>query len=525
MTRELTSDEHEQLARRLQEHERYPHPVENVKLVTTHISSLLLTDTHAYKLKKPLDLGFLDFTTLEQRRHACDEELRLNRRLAPEIYLQRIPITGTPDDPRIDGEGPLLDWAVQMQRFDDSRLFDRLLESGELTIAAIEDVADQVAVFHDQAGVADADSDWGTPEAIAAPARDNIAELRRLLGTDARVERLAGWTDEQIARLRPLMEERRQQGRIRECHGDLHLGNIVEMDGRAVIFDGIEFSPALRWIDVLNEVAFLDMDLRSRGRRDLAARFLSNYLEHTGDYSGAALMPFYRAYRALVRAKVTALRLDDNSISREARDQAMAAVDRYLTVASAAMDGQRPRIFLMHGLSGSGKSTVAQALVARADAVRLRSDVERKRLHGMAATTRAGAEVGQGLYGQQVSDATYARLEELTAEVWRGGMNVVIDAATLKRAERDRIARLAGLVGTSLTLVVCHADESVLRERIRARQQAGRDASDADTSVLDHQLRVVEWPENDEADAVVRVDTQHDPDFRALDAVIDQTRR
>ncbi|MDN3516795.1 AAA family ATPase [Aquisalimonas lutea] len=519
MSRELTADAHRRMAECLRQPARYPHAVSGVTVVETHISTVLLTDDYAYKLKKPLDLGFLDFTTRDRRRHACDEELRLNRRLAPELYLQRIAVTGTPDDPAIDGDGPLLDWAVQMQRFDDTRLYHRLLEQDLLRGDDLEAVAAQVGPFHEAAAVAGPDTGWGTPEAVAAPARDNITALRGQLGVDARLDHLAGWTEERLAALEPVFRQRRADRRIRECHGDLHLGNIVDVDGRPVIFDGIEFAPELRWIDVINEAAFLAMDLQSRGRPDLAARFLSAYLEATGDYDGAVLLPFYRAYRALVRAKVSGLRADDTGADARTRDEARRHRDQYLDEAEAETQLPTPRLVLMHGLSGSGKSTVARALVERLAAIRVRSDVERKRLLDLDADARTGAGVGQGPYDRATSERTYRRLEERAGQLLRAGCSVVVDAASLRRDERDRFRALAEAAGIPFTVVACQAPENVLRERIRARQQAGRDPSEADTTVLDHQLRAAELPDADELPDTLQLDTAADPQYRALDAL------
>ncbi|QIT53909.1 AAA family ATPase [Aquisalimonas sp. 2447] len=513
---ELTADQHRRMTQRLQDPARYPHAVGTVTTVETHISTLLLTDDYAYKLKKPLDLGFLDFTTLEQRRHACDEELRLNGRLAPAIYLRRIGITGTPDDPAIDGDGAVLDWAVQMRRFDDTRLFDRLLEHDQLTADEIEDVARQMAVFHDAAAVADEDSEWGTPAAVAEPARDNLVALREQLGADPRIQRLKDWTEDCLQQLDPVFRQRHREGRIRECHGDLHLGNIVDVDGRPVIFDGIEFAPELRWIDVMNEVAFLGMDLRSRQRPDLAARFLSTYLEETGDYHGVALLPFYRAYRALVRAKISGLRAADEDAPDDVRERATAARDAYIKVAEAEMQPATPQLVLMHGLSGSGKSTVAQAVVERLGAIRLRSDVERKRLAGLDARSRTDAGVGEGLYGADLSARTYQRLEMLADGILETGTSVVVDAASLRRDQRERFRHLASRIGVPFTLVACEAAENELRERIRRRQQAGTDPSDADLTVLEHQLQARDVPGPEEKAHTLVVDTAADPDFQAL---------
>ncbi len=513
MSRELTASEHQRMAEALQDPQRHPRAVDTVEVVTTHISTLLLTAEHAYKLKKPLDLGFLDFTTLESRRHACDEELRLNGRLAPEIYLQRIAITGTPDDPAIDGDGPVLDWAVEMVRFDNTLRFDRLLAADRLDAATLDALAGQVADFHARAAVAEAGSAWGTPEAVAAPARENLEALRRERPEDPRIEQLAGWTEAQLRQLHASLESRRAQGCIRECHGDLHLGNIVAIDGRPVVFDGIEFAPELRWIDTINEIAFLDMDLRSRGRTDLAARFLSAYLEATGDYTGTALLPFYRSYRALVRAKITALQRAQGSGDSAALDR---DIEAYVALASATMAPATPQLILMHGLSGSGKSTVALRLVERLDGVRLRSDVERKRLLGLTPDAATESGVGAGAYNRDLSERTYARLESLAGELLGAGNTVIVDAASLRRSERERFRRFAEQCGVRFRVVACCADARTLRQRIEARQAAGTDPSEADTAVLDYQLGVVEAPGDDEAGDTLRVESPDDPALHTL---------
>ena len=279
----------------------------------THISFVLLTGTYAYKIKKAVDFGFLDFTTLAARRFFCDEELRLNRRLAPELYLEVVPITGTVDAPVVGGPGPALEYAVKMREFPQNALASRLLAAGLLEPADIDSLAARVAEFHGGIAVAAADGAFGASDEILRLAQRNFEVLAPLLATSpeqSELDELRAWTEREHAARRGAFLRRRQQGFVRECHGDLHLNNIARIDGEIVIFDGIEFNEAMRWIDVMSELAFTVMDLEDRGRADLAHRFLNAYLERTGDHAGLAVLPFYLAYRALVRAKIAASACD-----------------------------------------------------------------------------------------------------------------------------------------------------------------------------------------------------------------------
>jgi len=244
------------LLRALQRANAYPHPVSAIEHVETHISDVLLTGEYAYKLKKPLSLRFLDFSTLERRRFCCEEELRLNRRLAPELYLAIVPITGSASNPRIGGDEPILDYAVQMRQFEQSGMLERIATRGELTAASVDAIADQVAEFHAELPPAPPESGYGAVMEIIAPALQNFEQLHSLVDNGAEraaLRQVRQWTESAHRELAIVFEARRRAGFVRECHGDLHLGNIVLVDGRVRIFDCIEFNPHLRWIDVINE--------------------------------------------------------------------------------------------------------------------------------------------------------------------------------------------------------------------------------------------------------------------------------
>lgn len=513
-------DFQEVLIAALQDPQRYPHPVDRVERLETHISYVLLAGDYAYKIKKGIDLGFLDFRTLAARKRYCEEELRLNRRLAPDLYLDVVPITGSPDRPVFAGDGPAIEYTVKMRRFPQDHLLSRLIADGRLSRAHIDALADQVAQFHARAPVADPADSYGTPAAIAAPARDNFAQIRAAgAAPDApALAALERWTAEQLDALDANFRRRKRGGCVRECHGDLHLGNVALIDGRVTIFDALEFSADLRWIDVINEAAFTVMDLRDRGRPDFARRFLNRYLEHTGDYTGLALLPFYIVYRALVRAKVHWLRAQQPGLDDAARMRLVAQYRAYLALAQREIEPRRPALVITHGLSGSGKTTHTQALLEAIDAVRLRSDVERKRLHGLPALARTGSGIAEGVYTADATARTYAHLLELAGHVLDAGYSVIVDATFLQRAPRDAFRRLAATRGVPFVIVDFAVDEATLRARLAARAQSGRDASEADSAVLEHQFATQEPLAPAELDSVERFDAALPPDSAAAHA-------
>jgi len=457
-------------------------------VLETHISYVLLTGEYAYKIKKQVAFGFLDFSTLAARRSFCEQELRLNRRLAPALYLDVVPITGSADAPRLGGEGTALEYAVKMREFPQSELAATLLARGELRPADIDALAIRVAGFHAAIDVADAAGAFGTPDGVLGLALRNVEEIAPLIAADSerrQLDRLREWTEGEHRRLGASFEQRRARGFVRECHGDLHLGNIARIDGELVIFDCIEFNEEMRWIDVMSEIAFTVMDLEDRGRADFAHRFLNAYLEHTGDYAGLAVLPFYLAYRALVRAKVALLRAAQAGAGAgTARVEARA----YLHLASKYAKPPRPALIVTYGLSGSGKTTLSEALLERIGAVRLRSDVERKRMHGLAPLERAGATIGGGLYSPAATDSTYERLRSLAREIVDAGRTAIVDAAFLRRSQREPFRALAAELGVPFVILVFEASEATLRQRVAVRDARGDDASDADLAVLGHQL-------------------------------------
>ncbi|SFC99269.1 hypothetical protein SAMN05660831_00363 [Thiohalospira halophila DSM 15071] len=507
--------------RALEEPARFPHPVEEVELIETHISWVLLAGDYAYKFKKPVNLGFVDFSALHLRRYYCREELRRNRPLAGDLYEAVITLCGEPEDPVLgpDEDGvEAFEYGVRMRRFDESERLDHALADGRLEAAELEDFAERLARYHAETAVADNDTTWGTPEAVAAPARDNLTTLRRTVDADdpghPHLKAVTAWTEQAHHRLSPVFARRRAEGAVRECHGDLHLGNMARVEGRVIAFDCIEFNPAFYWIDTMNEVAFLAMDTRDRGRPDLGRRALNRYLEHTGDFSGLAVFDYYQVYRALVRAKVAAIRVDQET--GEAADAARAEMEEYLGLADTLTRPRQPWLAITHGLSGSGKSHASGALVAATDAIRLRSDVERKRLHGLPPDAETGAGVDAGIYTAAASERTYEHLLARAEELLEAGWPVVVDATFLTADRRAPFRALARRRGWPFAVLELEAPEAVLRERITARAEAGGDASEADTSVLEAQLQRREPPAEDGGEDVVRIDATRPIDGREL---------
>ena len=470
----------------------FPHPADHVELIETHISWVLLAGDYAYKLKKPVDLGFLDFSTLERRAHFCAEELRINRRLAPDLYLDVVTLRQDGERLRFDGEGRVVEYAVRMRRFPQDQQLDRCLERGELGEPDIDEIAELIGAFHESAPRAMQDSDWGTPAAVAAPARENFSQLKPALGPDLSgesVDRLEQWTETHFPRLAPRFMSRREHGRVRECHGDLHLRNMARVNGRIVAFDGIEFDPALRWIDVISDSAFLIMDLESRGEPALAWRFLNRWLHVTGDFDGLGLLPWYLVYRHMVRAKVDAIRLNQGSVDPQETSRLSDRIERHFAMALEAKGPAAAVLLVTCGVSGSGKSWLAERLAQRLPAVWVRSDVERKRLFGMSPTQRPPAGTTAEIYSAEASRRTYARLAELAGGILETGYSVIADATYLHRANRDRLLAVAGEHGIPGLILACEAPEETLRARVSRRRAADRDASDAGIAVLESQLR------------------------------------
>ncbi len=500
-----------ELIRSLADPAAYGHAVDAVSMIETHISSVLLAGEYAYKIKKPVAFGFVDFSTLEKRLLYCNEEIRLNRRLAPDLYLGVVPITGTASRPRMDGAGPAIEYAVRMRRFSQESMADRLLEQDRIPPERMDELSGIVAAFHQTLPRAGADTAFGSRAVIGKYMLQNFDHVAGAGATESDSRKIASlreWTLAELERCGRLFEQRKTGGYVRECHGDLHLGNIALIDDRLVIFDCIEFNPELRWIDVMSEVAFMAMDLEDRGRPAYAARFLNNYLELTGDYEGISLLRFYMTYRAMVRAKVRWLLANQPGLDKATGLQAKEQSLTYLRLAEKYAAERRPALVITHGLSGSGKTFFTQPVLEALDAIRVRSDIERKRLFQIEPTTRPGTGVARGIYDKASGDRTYGRLAELAARILQAGWPVIVDATFLGKDRRDRFRTLARENNAPFLILDFEASEAVLRERLRSRSREGKDASDADIRVLEQQMREYRPLAEEEKAFALTIDTE-----------------
>jgi aminoglycoside phosphotransferase family enzyme/predicted kinase len=468
----------------------------------THISWVLLAGRDAWKIKKAVDLGFLDFSALELRRFYCNEELRLNRRLAPELYLDVVTIGGSPEQPELGGK-PALEYAVHMRRFPQMSQMDRMLARGLVTAAHIDKLAAIIADFHSSLPAAARDSPFCAVAGIETAVLQNFKQLPRLLSAPddlAMLETVREASALEFSACEPLFRQRAAAGRVRECHGDLHLGNIVVLDDVPTPFDCIEFSAALRWIDVISEVSFTVMDLLRRGQPQLAWRLLNGYLEITGDYQGCGVLRFYLAYRAMVRAKIAAIRAGQRGARLKME---LKSCRSYLRLADDCLARRRPALIITHGLPGCGKSTFAQIALERLGAIRIRSDVERKRLFGLAALADSKAQTDADIYSEDATHRTYARLLELARGLIAAGFPVIVDAAFVLHAERASFGALAQEMGAPFVIASLQTDAALLAERLALRSRRGDDPSEADIAVM-RKVQVVQQPlRNEEPSSAV----------------------
>lgn len=493
-----------------------------VALIETHISLVLLAGPLAYKIKKAVNLGFLDFTTLALRRFYCDEELRLNRRVAPALYLDVVPVTGTPEQPALGGAGPAIDWAVRMRAFDQEGLWDRLASRGALGPNHIDALVQSLCGLHENAAVAGPTDECGLAAQMRAPMLETLQTLDSLCAAPVERAQLADlrqWEAQSFDALHRRFDERLREGWVRECHGDLHLGNVTEVDGQTTLFDCLEFSAALRWTDVMSDVGFMAMDLLAHGLPRLAHRFINGTIERSGDITGLRVLRYCMVYRALVRAKVAALRVTQLTVDAPQLERSTAsnAVQRYLDVAQACSRHAPPALILTHGCSGSGKTLLSQSLLEQCGAIRLRADVQRKRLFGLPALARSDAVLQTRLYAREATDATHARLRDAAALALACGYSVILDATFLAHEHRQQAQALADRLGVPFAIIEFQASADTLRRRVQRRSLHANDASEADLSVLEDQLAAAEPLHANEQAAVFAFDAE--PEFDEADVV------
>jgi len=487
----MTTDLPPDLLAALRQAAAYPHPTGTIEHHETHISHVFLAGEYAYKLKKPVDFGFLNFTTLVKRRAACNDEIRLNRRLAPDIYLDVVPVCQHGDRVTLDPHGcsddaNVIEYAVRMRRLPQDGLLDRLAARHELQLAHMVDIAKQVAAFHARADRGAEIERYGSLESIRAPALQNFEQTAAYVGrvvTTGRHAALRAATEAFLTTHADRFAERVRTHRIVDGHGDLHLRNMCLMDGRVVIFDCIEFNPALRAGDVMSDIAFLTMDLEHRHLPAHANRFLNEYLEHSHDYAGLPLLDFYQAYRACVRAKVSCFEIEqDPGLAEEAR--------AYFELAGRFFQPRTGGILITCGVSGSGKTSAARAVALELSGVMVRSDAVRKHLAGVPLMQRGDA----ALYAQAMTVRTYAALLAHARTIVGSGRWAIVDAVHARKHERLAVAALAHELQVPFGMLYCEAPHDELVRRLELRTANPHDISDADVAVLEQQLGFFETP-------------------------------
>lgn len=503
--------EQQWLIEALQNPRLYDHPVHRFEVIETHISWVVLTGDYVYKIKKPVNFGFLDFSTLEKRRLNCLEELRLNSRLAPQLYLGLVKFNGSGKDLQLNGQGPAIEYAVKMLQFPQTAQLDRLIAADGLDTDIVTQLAGKVAQFHLSVDSAPQDSPWGGVGHVRKTVMENFQHIRNSVRDPpllSQLNRLEQWSKRQLEILAPVIDERKVLGFVRECHGDMHLRNIALWKDDIIIFDCLEFNKGLRFIDVISEIAFLLMDLEARELGPLAMHFLNTYLQITGDYEGLRLLCFYKVYRALVRAKVDILRSVQERPGSKEYAGTVEDFYRYLNLAKKYTRSLSPLLLISHGASGTGKSVAAGALANKISAIQLRSDVERKRLFSNDINERIEADLEKRFYTPEMTAKTYGRLVALAHCLLSAGYSAIIDATNLKSAQRQQFIGVARLLGVRFIILSYSASVETLRTRVENRFQRGRDVSDATVAVLEHQLATCDPLSADELMFTLEIDTE-----------------
>ncbi len=475
-------ERHRRLIKSLRNPACYDHPADDVSVRETHISSVLLTGPFAYKIKKPVQFDFLDFSSLEKREYYCRQELELNRRLCPDLYREVLPIGGSCDSPVLDQGKNVIEYAVKMEQFPEENLLSKLAEAGDLNRRLIDTLCDEIVDFQDRVD-SSPPVEVGTFGEIKNEAMNNFEPFEEKMSQeDLRywIKPVKEWTAKELSHLRNFLRQRRETGYVRHGHGDMHLGNMVQIDDQVQIFDCVEFNENFRWIDVINELAFLLMDLRHRNHHQLANRLRNRYFSRTGDYEGLKVLNVYRMYRAMVRAKV--------NILDGARTEAL----EYLETAHDFLDRSGPILIITHGMSGSGKTTFTDRILESLGALRVRSDIERKRLADIPLTETPSESQKDQVYSPEMTEKTYKRLGHLAEIIIQAGYPAIVDATFLKQRYRKKIAKLADELGVKFRIVNFDFEEEILRKRLRQRNERQDVISDADVNILETQRNAAE---------------------------------
>lgn len=485
----------------------YPHPVEEpIKLMQTHVSYILLTGNYAYKLKKAVNFGFLDYSTLELREHFCRQELEMNKRGAAEIYLEVLPITQTDNKVELGGSGTTIEYTLKMCQFPQDNLLINLFHQGKLTETMVEELGKLVAQFHSKCPTNDYVLSFGEVAKVRQAFDENYEQTAKYIGlaqTQEQFEATKDFTDNFFATKAEVLANRIKNGWIRECHGDLHLGNICLWHDKILLFDCIEFNEPFRFVDVMYDVAYGVMNFLVGNRPDLANAYLNSYLEESGDWEGLEVLPLYVSRQAYVRAKITSFLLDDPGVPAADKEQAKVTASQYYKMAFDCTKLGQGSLIIMSGVSGSGKSTVAKKIARQNNAIHIRSDAVRKHLAGVSLTERGGEE----LYTPEMTEKTYSRLLELGILLASSGYAVILDGKYDRQSLRQPVIAAAEKHHLPLQILHCTAPEQILRDRLNSRTG---DVSDATANLLASQLANTESFTEEEKAFVKTLDTTQD---------------
>lgn len=484
----------------------YPDNPQEIRTAETHISYLFFTGNHAYKIKKAVDFGFLDFTTLEKRKFFCRQEVRLNSRLSPDVYLGVVEIKERDGHITLDGEGKTIEYAVKMREMPQEGMLNKLVAEGQATPELMARIAQKIALFHKEADTTPEIASFGDVSVIKKNTQENFIQTVHYIGKSISREQydfISARTMDFIDRNKGLFAERKTGGRVRDCHGDLHLGAIC-VEGECVhIFDCIEFNDRFRYSDTAADIAFLTMDLEFNDRFDLSSALLKYYIKFSGDSDLPLVLRFYKSYRAYVRGKVMSFMLDEEEVPQEQKVKALTAAKRYFGLAYSYF--MQPTLIIMSGLMGTGKTMVANRLGEAIGAKVIRSDVLRKELAGIPMDEHRYEEFGKGLYTEAFSEKTYAELHKEAVEPLKAGRPTILDASYKSKAERERAAAMAREQGVRIFIIECICDEKTVKSRLTERMEK-KEVSDGRWEIYEAQKKAFEEITDNEG-RLIRIDT------------------